>query len=471
MEARLEMIREQSKLSSESMKFFDIYEKQLRLDIKGILKAEDEKGTFTLTVRRGPSPDHWIIDIMTAISLTGDLSSRLESTKECLPPETRDKIRIDLRGGEVERIACHHSDATHEEEEDWQGLPLNVHSYEEMCMGDSVGPNWSGSSATLGPMLLIDEKPYWLLSWHLFQDRYASWEKKHPPYVEAVHPSPDDWRLSSSEGAARVIGHAVAYSGRMYQTYRRPTPSDEPIETDWVLIEANHPARVNKVRDVSGMDTGRNITEVADPELPRTSGVPVMVYSVGRSSGTSYGQIGTTLADFKHKDGRETREWYIECIDDPELWREDMMGVPGDSGAGVIDHQTHTLLGQIWGRNRYNGDPSEPRYTYFTKISTLFDDIQDRFPGTIGRPTIPQESPPPEPRQDEPPHVQEDEGAARNIHGEEMNGSSSGIPGARRSNARNITALARRGGEWGHFYPHAKTWPIAPVAKAVVVQC
>lgn len=464
-EARVERIRQQSKLSNESVEFFDIYERKLRLEIKGILK--DEKGTFSLAVRRGRSPDHWIIDIMTEECLTGDITTRLEGTKECLPPQTRDKIQFDLRGGEVERTAD--TQPRSSGDEDWSNTPVNVLGYDEMCMGDSVGPDWRDSSATLGPMLLINEKPYWLLCWHTFDaNKNAEWDKTHPPRLKALHPSLDDseqWQ--QNRGTLREIGHAVAYSGLMYRTQRLSVSADGPCETDWVLIEANSPVRANKMRSVCEIDGlvpcvsfSEAITETADPVLARF-GDPTIVCAVGRSSGMSYGQIGPVLADMRHKDGRETREWYIEptgSVETTDAWNSSMMGVPGDSGAGIIDSQNR-LLGQIWGRNRYKGDPAEPRLTYFTKISTLFDDIQERF--SCSRPTLPQRN------------VVSQHQPGVTPHGIDAE-ATSGPPveplslRARRSNARR-SALARRGGDWGHVYPHAKTWPIPPPAKEVVI--
>ncbi|KAH8673445.1 hypothetical protein BX600DRAFT_455272 [Xylariales sp. PMI_506] len=106
------------------------------------------------------------------------------------------------------------------------------------------------------------------------------------------------------------------------------------------------------------------------------------------------------------------------------------MGIPGDSGAGIIDMGTDRLIGQLWGRNKYKGDPSESRLTYFTSIVKIFDDIQRRFPGGCTRPTLPLRQP-----------VLRDSSTLRTIEEDAQTAHRSGTAGAS-AEAREITTIS-----------------------------
>ncbi|KAI1878398.1 uncharacterized protein JN550_000580 [Neoarthrinium moseri] len=480
--ARLDRFRQTSKLSEESIKILDIYEDKLRLDIKGILDQEKVQGGFSLTIRRGKMAGYWIIDIMTESTLNSTIVDKLDSAKNaCLPPTTRDKVEFDLRGGEVE-LSCDSSIDTSSQVDDQFDNPINIFKYNDMHFGDSVGPPWRNASATLGPMVEINATPYWLLNWHTFDDEQArgtsSWDQSRPPSIIAVHPSPDDMAAgSANEEEGIEVGHAVAYSGQMYTTTRlSECPASDGrvkrvrVVTDWVLIKAKTLAKVNKVRDITLPERcdsfARTIKETGDPERQGDN----FVYSVGRSSGLTYGRLGPVLADVRHKNGCETREWYVENITDLEGWRKGGMGIPGDSGAGIIDAQSHKLLGQLWGRNKYAGNPSEPRVAYFTKISTVFDDIQERFHEARDfRPRLPQETPASPTDADGLGSIHESAEAGLGTSSMETNEPNTSHPfnWERRSNARGIL-LSQRCGALVVVARHAKTWPMAVSAGVVV---
>jgi hypothetical protein len=63
-------------------------------------------------------------------------------------------------------------------------------------------------------------------------------------------------------------------------------------------------------------------------------------------------------------------------------------GIPGDSGAPVIDLKTSRLVGQIWSRSGYDEGSSLPHQTYFTAIEDILDDIYDRLRPS-SRPVLP----------------------------------------------------------------------------------
>ncbi|KAI0129100.1 hypothetical protein BJ170DRAFT_359985 [Xylariales sp. AK1849] len=481
MEKHLDRIRRSSRLSKESTQFFEVYENVLRLRIKEILKEEKDRGAFSLAVRKGEVSDHWVIDVMTEQCLDMDIVNQLQAAKDsCLPPEIQSKVQFELRSGDVVRSAKPSSQIK-EPDDKWDD-PVNVLKYNDMCMGDSIGPDWISSTATLGPMLNIDKVSYWLLNWHPFDDdhkrRYRYWDENNPPSLDALHPSPDDLaKYSPEDGQCLRIGTTEAYSGLMYKTTRSSQQSGSggplTVVTDWALVKANSPAKANKVRHIWMQDRCDSfhhlITETADPEGPNSSNEfePTLAYSVGRSSGLSYGHVCISPADVRHKDGTETREWYVERAGthaSEEQWRSGHMGIPGDSGAGIVDSRTHKLLGQLWGRNRYAGDPEHPRLSYFTRMSDIFDDIQERFSDCV-RPTLPQEVP-----------VTASSGSyahselssiggnaedPRSLLPATMNGPRDGdsSSGPRRSKSRTVVTVRQRG-NWVIVSRHANTWPI-----------
>jgi hypothetical protein len=108
-----------------------------------------------------------------------------------------------------------------------------------------------------------------------------------------------------------------------------------------------------------------------DPYVTVTKISPVLpeakVHTTGRTSGHQYGQIceipAYVDADADRKTIKPTREWYVEqpdwITDSEESWLEGGIGVPGDSGAPVIDSDNNSLYGQIWGRNKYGARAQE----------------------------------------------------------------------------------------------------------------
>ncbi|ORY67130.1 uncharacterized protein BCR38DRAFT_151775 [Pseudomassariella vexata] len=275
-------------------------------------------------------------------------------------------------------------------------------------MGDSVGPEGLDGSGTLGPMLKISNKVYWLLNWHIFDDRGRNqkWKELRPPPVNAVHPSEDDLRQTQGQQHSR-LGNPVAYSGQMYVTSRESKsmarkcaaegrdhfPKTPRVTTDWVLFEATSESKVNKIRGISiegRCDSfGKSITETKDPMLPCCipSKQPTFVCCTARTSGWSAAQICETLAYLNHGNNIETREWSVQAAEtESDEWNLGGMGIPGDSGAGIIELLSNKLIGQLWGRNVYHGD--KHRITYFTAISDICDDIQDNMP-TQDRPKLP----------------------------------------------------------------------------------
>lgn len=402
------------KRSQDSRLFVRIWEHHLLPALEKMLEEQKVK-EFTITVQRGKQEGHRVIELMTATDVSQEVVDLIKAAKDKhLEGDMRDRTTVRTRLGRVEYLADNPgpeppSPLSTRSSDSWHP-PVNVRRYTNPVMGDSVGPRCAqGGSATMGPLLQIAAKFYRVLNWHIFEDEDEGgenlrWNRANPPVVEACHPSLAD---CGDVGAQSVtIGRAAAYSGPMHDTSRTsgsiqralddgtgPTRETRTV-TDWVLVETTTGPQVNRVRKVD-MPTMRcdsfseSITQIADPVL----GTQSMVYSTGRSSGYSFGQICEVLGTTRLRNNVRTRNWGIETpnhVPDDD-WNRGGMGIPGDSGAPVIDQRTNNLLGQIWGRNRYKTKPNECPITWFTVMSDIYDDIQERMPG-MGAPSLPSDS-------------------------------------------------------------------------------
>ncbi|KAI2603292.1 uncharacterized protein GGS25DRAFT_87424 [Hypoxylon fragiforme] len=425
--------------ASDSRNFVKIWELELLPDLEKILDDNIKRG-YSINVRRGEQAGHRIIEVLASEEVPESVRSLLEQSKDrYLNADGGDmgaRTTVRTRVGRVEYLADTNHRNEEEEEveptsprstqssENWEP-PINTRRYTNPVMGDSVGPPWRDSSATLGPLLQMASKFYRLLNWHTFDDgrgsRCRSCEAPSPPSLDAFHPSLDD-----SNGQSVSLGRTVAYSGRMHKTTRVSRSladafraagchAKEPIRTvtDWVLVETSNAGQPNKVRktDLPSQERcnsfSREITRTADPRLGgsgiSSSNTPQFVYSTGRSSGHSFGQLCETASRHKLPDGTKTRNWCVEsalpCQATGEAWGDELgalawsrggMGVPGDSGAPVVDQMTNRLLGQIWGRDKYAKTTAAgaPPIAYFTAMSDIFDDVRERMPGA-GVPRLP----------------------------------------------------------------------------------
>jgi hypothetical protein len=296
----------------------------------------------------------------------------------------------------------------------------NYHIHPQPVSGDSIASmlGSQGGSGTLGPALMMKGERYWLTTFHQFDDdeRIRGWTNETPEPIGLVHPSPEDWDTCARENPDAVvssleIGRLVAYSGKMYRSTResksvlrgleehgvRLPPSRAVAVTDWALSSAIHNVSApNTMRQVNekgevGPTIG-NITDTLETGLGRRQ-----VYSTGRTSGLQEGQICEIPGSLWGKQngaGRRTREWYIAKNVDIKApipaWKIGGMGVPGDSGAPVVDKESNKLVGMIWGRNWYNDHVTTRRVAYFTAMTDIFDDILERYPN-IGMPVLPAE--------------------------------------------------------------------------------
>ncbi|TGJ78868.1 hypothetical protein E0Z10_g9887, partial [Xylaria hypoxylon] len=389
----------------DSKQFVKIWESELLSRIEQVLD-ENTKCEYTINVSRGPEPGKRTIVIMTAVLMTDDVERQLrESKSDILPSDLDSTTAIIFRQGNVQFLADPGTSlrrVSSRDSDDSCTSPLNTHWSPDLSIGDSVG--WKTESATLGPLLQIDQGFYRLVCWHLFDDtngerKNERWKDAHPPSGLSTYcPSPSDAEKSGNRDSGHHIGDVVAYSGHMYKTSRLSVSiRQDHVVTDWALIrpteaieQAPQPNIVR--RRLDGTSTHTSTFEVKQDEDPaffrskcEENNLLPYVYSVGRTSGYTTGQLGLTHGSLRLSDGRKTKNWTVENMgpDDKgavKQWTRAGMGVPGDSGAGVFGFGNNELLGQIWGRNTYIKNDPEPRFTFFTALADIYADILEKMP-------------------------------------------------------------------------------------------
>ncbi|KAK8136199.1 hypothetical protein PG984_004139 [Apiospora sp. TS-2023a] len=357
-----------------------------------------------ISVNRGKKRDMRRICFMTKMPVSKARKMTIAAhVRDLLPDSYRHGISFVFTTGEVDRLTW--ARGLSRQMPDEVCNPRNPFCYNSPCMGDSIGAilqDGDDTTATLGPKIIVGGGNYWLANFHPFT------ETNHAGDMAFVlHPSPADHDQCREEGHDALesnevdfeLGKIAAKSGYDLKTtrithepYWEECEQEPPlVVTDWALISA-------KTREANLL---RKFPAAAAPkkEVPVTRMSSVVpgadVCSTGRTSGYQRGQVCEIPAyvDGKNRGngtGKGTREWFIEepeSQNDEEDWIRGGIGVPGDSGAAVIDCESNMLIGQLWGRNKYHGAGS--RVTYFTPMFDIFDDIQEKC-GEQTRPQLPQ---------------------------------------------------------------------------------
>lgn len=281
----------------------------------------------------------------------------------------------------------------------------NPHFYMLPMMGDSIGPSTEECAGTLGPCVKFGDQHFWLANLHVFLKQLKNREASAQQYI-VLHPGLLDKGACGhkSEKSHVSFGTLCGCSGNdltttrpsshpFWQIFPESTPHD--VVTDWVLIDDFGHTELSKENGKEKEAPFLNTLRIpgagnGDPFITVTKLSPVLpeakVHTTGRTSGYQYGQIceipAYLDADASRNTIKPTREWYIEqsswIAGSEESWLESGIGIPGDSGAPVIDSDNNSLYGQIWGRNKYWGPG--PRVAYFTAMADISDDIQAKYP-------------------------------------------------------------------------------------------
>lgn len=323
--------------------------------------------------------------------------------RDLLPETYKMTVSFLFSTGAVERLVWARGLASDMPDETC--LPRNPFYFREPCMGDSIGIEgtraYDDTTATLGPCVIVGGGAYWLANFHPFINAFH-----HTQAVAVQHPSPMDRERCMVEEHDTLplevdfsLGTLTATSGLDLETTRVSHDpywdecGKEPplIVTDWILISSLS-RNANVLRRFPSETMPLMKQEIIKDTAPITPGT--IVYSTGRTSGPQRGQICEVpayVSAASNGTGKATREWFIEELlseDEPEddEWIRGGMGCPGDSGAAIVDAESSALLGQLWGRNAYYGPG--PRVAYFTPVTDLFDDIQERC-AQQSRPQLP----------------------------------------------------------------------------------
>ncbi|KAI0514618.1 hypothetical protein F5B22DRAFT_636952 [Xylaria bambusicola] len=352
-----------------------------------------------ISVIRGRKPNTRRICILTKRSVTKARRIVIAAHVRDLLPETyRSTVSFIFSVGKVDRLVW--SRGLSKEMPDEVCVSRNPFAYISPCMGDSIGASLDDgeeATATLGPCVTAEGGSYWLACFHPF---IGATQRTSPILIE--HPSPQDRAQCVKEDHDVLqdldhrIGNLTATSGFDLKTTRiTHDPYWEDMEkepplvvTDWILISSGT-RQANLLRKFPTAAQRREM-----PVTTMSSVTPCAnVFSTGRTSGFGRGQICEVPAYVDSEEngtGKATREWFIEepyPYENENEWIRGGIGVEGDSGAAIIDSDTNALIGQLWGRNKYWGPG--PRITFFTPMSDIFDDIQEKC-GMAARPQLPQ---------------------------------------------------------------------------------
>ncbi|KAI1370833.1 hypothetical protein F4677DRAFT_457580 [Hypoxylon crocopeplum] len=354
-----------------------------------------------ISVMRGRKPNSRRICIMTKQVVSRARRLVIAGhVRDLLPEAYRSLVTFVFSTGKVDRLVW--SRGLSKEIPDDICLPRNPFCYISPCMGDSIGTmseDGDEITATLGPCVTVSGGNFWLVNFHPFVEA-----NKGTRPVSIEHPSPgdrtrclDERHDALSNGDLNFgIGDLTATSGFDLKTtrvshdpYWEDCDKEPPlVVTDWALVSAKT-RQANLLRKFPTTNQRREV-----PVTSMSSIVPgAAVCATGRTSGFQRGQvceIPAYLDGSENGTGKASREWYIEepyPYDDDESWIRGGIGIEGDSGAAIIDCESNSIIGQLWGRNKYYGPG--PRYTYFTPIFDIFDDIQEMC-GQERRPQLPQ---------------------------------------------------------------------------------
>ncbi|KAJ3560896.1 hypothetical protein NPX13_g9146 [Xylaria arbuscula] len=352
-----------------------------------------------ISVIRGRKPNTRLICIMTKRPVkTARRIVIAAHVRDLLPEAYRGSVSFVFSVGKVDRLVW--SRGLSKQMPDEVCVPRNPFAYISPCMGDSIGASLDDgeeATATLGPCVTAEGGSYWLACFHPF---IGATQRTSPILIE--HPSPQD-RAQCVQDQHDVlhdldhrIGKLTATSGYDLKTtrvthdpYWEDLDKEPPlVVTDWILISSGT-RQANLLRRFPTVAQRRET-----PVTYTTSVSPgANVFSTGRTSGFGRGQICEVPAYVDSEEngtGKSTREWFVEepfPYDNENEWIRGGIGVEGDSGAAIIDSDTNALIGQLWGRNKYWGPG--PRMTFFTPMSDIFDDIQEKC-GMSARPQLPQ---------------------------------------------------------------------------------
>jgi hypothetical protein len=272
-------------------------------------------------------------------------------------------------------------------------------------MGDSIGSTLSKNTATAGPRIEMNGRAYRVNCWHLWEEFYAQY---FDPLVDIdiCFPSRADLNLClenehdtmpGNDSQTKISGYVRLISGNSITTSRS---SNDPQRLrygknmsqcvmDWTVSSESEPKpKPNIVRMVDVKPCGEIISITKACQVKPRS----LVYSVGRSSGPQLGRIHPTMTWMNGEmngTGRDTYEWSIEQLltgEGTEAWTLGGTGIPGDSGASIIDAKENALCGVVWGCTTRK---DKSRIAHFSAWSDVADDIRDRHPQHI-YPTLPQ---------------------------------------------------------------------------------
>ncbi|KAF6830340.1 zinc finger protein 585a [Colletotrichum plurivorum] len=383
--------------------FNEIWEDQALPHLRSVMK-ENSLTEYSIAVEFNYDFNHRIVEVTTPKMFPEGAKSAVTEKIDVMFKSATLYVEIQFFQGVDERSS--NSAADSDEDCDWDD-PTNGTDYlgppssdtpthpGRLLNGDSIDRENGRSAATLGPAIQLDnERIVWLVSGHVFEGVQAlngSDPSLGLPECYLVHPGNLDRRPGRE---VKRVAKLYAHSGPMCRTQRQSRsiakfatkvrPEQRWVVTDWALCvpEKDEIRLLNHLRYAPRGREFQDCSGLVDAPFP-TNPKLRLVRSSGRSSGIRWSVVCETPAEVKHGDQPPTREWYLEIIkgkNSPlsvDQWNSGGPGMPGDSGAVIVDDETRKFIGIIWGRSR-RVDERKPRRAYFTHGCDVFDDIYSR---------------------------------------------------------------------------------------------
>ncbi|KAH8646550.1 hypothetical protein BGZ60DRAFT_424236 [Tricladium varicosporioides] len=330
--------------------------------------------------------DERVVQIVTQRTVPQENQQEMkDSLSKLLPVGFRDLTTLSFSEGRVIRACDVPGTKNHH--------PKNTYRYSDMEMGDSIGSTSTHHAATAGPRIQLGDEGFWVHCYHLVDDHYKSPQfKKYGQQPLIMHPAPYDLEscghCNQVPGAKKseTVGLILFHSGGLNAT-RISKKTGLPCIVDYAIC----PQLSNSKPKPNVMRMAEKTGFITDTCQVRPEG---LVYIAGRSSGVQIGKVRKELSlvkeqwsDTEYTKTHEltvdwTGQWQTE-----EEWNLAGFGIGGDSGAGVIDMESNSLCGQVWGTGGL------PRVAYITSWEDIADDIEEKYEKKCSqklRPTLPQ---------------------------------------------------------------------------------
>lgn len=376
--------REYALRAADPSDFASVWEHKILPLLSDLIKKHCT-GDFAVDVHNFPERSSEAVPRVIYITLPADMDTAalepaVRSELEHAVPERFNPVYLKFRKGDLQKSQWWGDGGT----ADSVCEPKNVTYKPEPVVGMSIGPTRGLDAASLGGFVRVGQNLYAMSARHAFEESIKTCKLRvsHPadPDLPPVVP-PRQYGI----GSVSMCSPSGTYRPSLtFQGVAVPE-SQKMVEMDWCLI--------------GPVPNGKNVVPIPCFEMNRRVAVSEMaivkgnteVYAMARTSGYSLG-FTSDVPGVRRYRGQERRDWTVRQYSPFKLpkegqvgspwqtvkqWVTSGIGVPGDSGAWLIQRSNDAVVGLIWGRNHDSGNPFERvRFAYFTPIVDILADVE-----------------------------------------------------------------------------------------------